>query len=130
MARDYPRTPYWKVDKPNRIKYLRSNLKTGRRLGLYDARLRRVRFDNYRQVHLPAIDTQGCYVCLCRAVQWHHIVQLSMGGVDSHLNLVPLCHSCHKRVHRHKPVRTNRVEQPFVSPLSGAKEILYVSPET
>lgn len=45
-----------------------------------------------------------CFLChkpstKNRKLQVHHIIRRSLGGLDTTLNLVPLCEKCHKDVH-------------------------------
>jgi len=40
-----------------------------------------------------------CEVCVCRAVDLHHIVYKSQGGSDSIDNIIALCRICHDKAH-------------------------------
>jgi 5-methylcytosine-specific restriction endonuclease McrA len=40
-----------------------------------------------------------CVIDFKQSVVMHHIIPRSMGGEDNEENLVPLCQSCHRRVH-------------------------------
>ena len=40
-----------------------------------------------------------CYVCREVATVRHHVVPVSHGGSNKKNNLVPLCHSCHQKLH-------------------------------
>lgn len=113
MARDIPRQAHTGIPKKKRFSFLRTNLMTGRDLGVYDKTARRYRFSVFRMIHLPELETQDCYLCGKEPEHWHHIVQMCMGGADHRLNLVPLCKPCHRRVHRHSIIRGNRVERPY-----------------
>ena len=32
-------------------------------------------------------------------IEIHHMIPLAMGGTNDEINLIPLCHSCHKKIH-------------------------------
>lgn len=40
-----------------------------------------------------------CFCCGYRATARHHIIQLQNGGINSRMNLVSLCDSCHTEIH-------------------------------
>ena len=40
-----------------------------------------------------------CIICFKRYSALHHIIPRSVGGEDNSENKVPLCQSCHRRVH-------------------------------
>jgi len=42
----------------------------------------------------------NCFICDNQPQHRHHIIQLQNGGRNIHLNIVHLCKSCHKEVHR------------------------------
>jgi 5-methylcytosine-specific restriction endonuclease McrA len=129
MALTRPRRRHNTVKQKKRLEFLRINLTAGRR-GDIDIADRRARFAIYKQVHLPTIVTQSCYLCSKVPQQWHHIVPLSKGGDDFWTNLVPLCVPCHKKVHRHDVIRGNRKKKIYKSAFTKPTlEVVYVPPE-
>ena len=40
-----------------------------------------------------------CINCGAQAEHYHHVVPKSLGGTDKKTNLVPLCNSCHGKLH-------------------------------
>lgn len=115
---------------PKRLTFLRNNITAGRPITNFDAINRRRAFDFYRENELGPASAEPCYICLKDAEQWHHIVPVHRGGRDSYLNLVPLCHICHKRVHRQSVVRSNRKEKPFINPrVTPVITMVYVPPK-
>lgn len=106
------------------------NVRKGRKPSDYDPVDRRVSFDAYRDRKLPFAFTQECYVCRAKAEHWHHIVPISNGGWDVLKNLVPMCVSCHHKVHREDRFRSNRViKGPFKSPLVTPKVLVLFVPK-
>lgn len=130
MARDYPARNYRKIPPAKRLDFLRS-YKTAGRPYTSDLQIRRKRFYWYKQNVLAPIKTLLCYVCHDRPEDWHHIVHLSRGGADCPLNLVPLCTSCHKKVHRGDRVRGNRRHRKYVHVpvlVTPTELVVYVPP--
>lgn len=113
MALTRPSRNPKKVQQKRRMAFLRLYAAAGRYDHKWDQLSRRQRFEWYKKVHLPSIKTQSCYVCSKDADHWHHIVHLCNGGDDCQRNLVPLCRVCHKRAHRHDPVRANRRQRAY-----------------
>lgn len=95
------------IDKKDRLDWLRTHCTAGRYLGTVEVERRRKRFVEYR-LRLASIYSKLCYVCDKKADHYHHIVYLSRGGSNGPKNIVPMCATCHKKVHRHDPVRGNR----------------------
>lgn len=91
-----------------RLEYLRSYLLAGSHKLVKNLDLRREEFERWRDLYLDPAWKFTCYLCKEKADHWHHIVLLSRGGLDSKDNLVTLCESCHKNVHRKVKVRPNR----------------------
>jgi 5-methylcytosine-specific restriction endonuclease McrA len=65
----------------------------------------RVRLDSesYRELHRQVLERDGwrCQVCgSMQCLQVHHLKFRSHSGGDEEQNLIPLCTSCHERVHR------------------------------
>jgi 5-methylcytosine-specific restriction endonuclease McrA len=125
-----PRKHWKQIKKKDKLEWLRSHSSAGKYAGVYQADFARREFVEYRK-RLPDIHTRECYVCDYIADEYHHIVYLSNGGVNTPRNIIPLCQGCHKKVHRHDPRRGNRKEQEakFESPFSVPKEsFVYIPP--
>jgi len=43
--------------------------------------------------------SKPCWVCGDKANYHHHLIGLNNGGYNSGINRIPICHSCHKKVH-------------------------------
>lgn len=133
MARTHPKLLHKKVDKRDRLEYLRYNLTCGRRGLGGNLQFRRQRWENFKIVYLKPARNFDCYLCAGQSDDWHHIVPVDRGGEDSVFNLVPLCSGCHKKVHRHDRVRGNRASLSkikFVSPLVNPEVFVVFVPKT
>lgn len=51
--------------------------------------------DQMKKVHPPVCNNCGSK----GSVEYHHVVPLKLGGTNNLLNIVPLCHKCHKAAH-------------------------------
>ena len=47
-----------------------------------------------------------CWLCLYRADVLHHVITVANGGTNKPVNLVPLCHGCHSKVHPWLKIKT------------------------
>jgi len=134
MAISFPKKKYSSVKLKDRLDWLRKHGSAGtpREWTGQALQFRRGRYADYKRKHLPATNPYiKCYCCDKKGYdQWHHIVYLSRGGHDCPQNLVPLCLSCHKKVHRFDPVRMNREKKKelptaFRTPVVG---FVYIPP--
>ena len=58
-----------------------------------------INFREYRQEKIYFAKTK-CYVCKNNeAYCLHHILLLKNGGTNNLLNLIPICKSCHEKIH-------------------------------
>ncbi len=119
MALDVPTKDPYSVRPKRRMDFLKMNCASGRSYPNMDLFARRERFSQYKQLFLPPINTVRCYITGCQNCpeEYHHVVHLSRGGRDTKRNIVPLCKSHHKQVHRHNKVRGNR--QAYKTPQLG-----------
>jgi 5-methylcytosine-specific restriction endonuclease McrA len=58
-------------------------------------------FNNMKLQAFPMGINCLCYVCSNRADIRHHVIPLKNGGRNKANNIVPLCYSCHTKVHPH-----------------------------
>ena len=122
------------IKKTKRLEWLESHRHAGLRycIGEKQRARRKLAYSQFKKGMPPAC-SQLCYVCDLNAIHWHHIVHLSKGGANNLRNLVPLCKSCHKKVHRFDPTRNNRrpgqsrKDKKVLSNLEG--KIAYIPPK-
>lgn len=65
--------------------------------------VRRGRFNNRRDnggSSWMKIDDKICFLCEKEPHHRHHLIQIQYGGQNTRKNIVHLCRSCHKEVHR------------------------------
>lgn len=131
MARDFPRQYHKEVKPSKRMAYLIRNAQCGRFDPSMYLPFRRQRWDTFRELNLKPANTQKCYVCKKQAAEWHHIVFVCRGGADRLSNLVPLCITCHKTVHRGNTGAHRRPKKkPFISPFRKPTQlVVYVPPQ-
>ena len=60
-------------------------------------RTMRTSFDRMRKIFV--IKGHRCYCCQFYAQVRHHVIPLSRGGRNKYNNIVPLCKSCHAKIH-------------------------------
>ena len=93
---------YRKIAKEDRLQFLISQLNlngydvTNKQLGI-----KRKTFDYSKHYIFPLHKETKCYVCEGKANVRHHVLPLLKGGKNSVKNIVPLCNSCHCKVHPH-----------------------------
>ncbi len=129
----YPRNNYKGVPPKRRFQFLQVKSRSGKKIKILNIIERRLKFEAFKVAWLPVISEMSCWACQQAAEHWHHIIPISKGGYDGYKNLLPLCISCHKRVHRFYKVRNNRQPQrdklyksAFVKPKI---ELIYVPPK-
>lgn len=66
---------------------------------------------------------KNCWLCGKEIEQpeWHHIMAVKVGGMDTMHNIIPLCHECHTAITHMKPVTSYRSHE--AAKLTGRKAI-------
>lgn len=65
-----------------------------------DKRLRKMRKKyNRNKFHLLNLPNEKCGTCPKKATVRHHIIPLTVGGINSPLNLIMICDDCHAEIH-------------------------------
>lgn len=95
------RAKFRRIGKETRLRYLirRAEAETGIRLSWVELRQMRQAFDAFKLRKFPMSETCPCYVCDGKASIRHHVTPLLKGGRNKQNNIVPLCNSCHEKVH-------------------------------
>lgn len=90
------------IKKDKRLRYLIKMSKVIRESRtLQELQALRCNFNAHKVSSLPLSETAQCYCCTSRAVLRHHVITLANGGRNKRNNIVPLCNSCHCKVHPH-----------------------------
>src|ERR1035438_3040020 len=113
-----------------RLSFLRSQLKKEGRLPPMSTQFqRRQSFDQHKYSSLPLAASQPCFCCVVnKATLRHHVIPLANGGRNKRNNIVPLCNSCHAKVHEFYKWAP-KPKPKFVSPLSSFSGLVFVPRE-
>lgn len=68
---------------------------------------RREAFLKAKHLLLPDVKDRLCLCCQFPAEVRHHVIQLKNGGTNYNKNVVPLCESCHGKIHPHIKIDKN-----------------------
>jgi 5-methylcytosine-specific restriction endonuclease McrA len=82
-----------------RLRFLQRSASGGFEIDYATLKRMRAGFDRNKVDHLPLGIGTKCYCCGLAAVLRHHVVPLFNGGRNKRTNIVPLCDSCHCKVH-------------------------------
>lgn len=53
-----------------------------------------------RSLPARALKKENCFVCAEKSTEIHHIIQIQNGGPPAEVdNLIPICSSCHQKIH-------------------------------
>lgn len=76
-----------------------------------------------------ALQTHGrkCFICgATENIETHHVVPLSANGPDCASNIIPVCHSCHMKIHHSKDLARYKTAGPNTGrPLKCSKETAF-----
>ena len=54
----------------------------------------------FKGLQAREIRKENCFVCTEKSTEIHHIIQIQTGGPPTQLNnLIPICSSCHQKIH-------------------------------
>jgi 5-methylcytosine-specific restriction enzyme A len=128
------------IKKDNRLKFLISQLRLNKPdISSKVLAKEREHWDKIKNRKFWLDNKTTCYICTKRAKHRHHVIPLGKGGKTKRNNLVPLCKSCHCKVHPHMkksavPVpkvyqgpKTDKSKN-FISPLSNRTDVVVVPP--
>jgi 5-methylcytosine-specific restriction endonuclease McrA len=96
------------IKKENRLAYLLQMVKVEKEILTYkQMQTKRNAFNAHKLISLPLSEKSTCYCCSNQATLRHHVVPLAKGGRNKNNNIVPLCRSCHSKVHPHLHKKTS-----------------------
>lgn len=91
------------IKRDNRLGFLMKMAAKKREFTTYnEVRTKRGQFNSHKLKSLPMAESMLCYVCVKNTADVrHHVIPLLQGGRNKRNNIVPLCNSCHCKVHPH-----------------------------
>lgn len=93
------------IKRKNRLAFLKKMVKITAKPSLAnllnEPKDMRLLFNLTKNESLPLTSNCPCYVCDNGADVRHHVITLQNGGRNKNNNIVPLCYSCHAKVHPH-----------------------------